>query len=192
MFRNFKQFINQFFYFFFICPVWFNFYKIALTVFYKLKNAYSWRPSIFSKANIVSVLSYLLAFIYIFSPFCLKYGFAFSASQDVFKSEDGVFMFGKFISNNDVTGLLGVIKKVKGRGECLLKRFESIMRKFSLWVSSLVEPIEETEEKAENRQEARNPEIRIYSDQEAHHFPKVLGFIVSQLIIWYVLLSRFS
>lgn len=98
-------------------------------------------------------------------------------------------MFGNLISNNDVTGLLGIIEKVKSGGECLLKRFESIMRKFSLWLSSLVQPIEKTEEKADNRQEARSPEIRIYTDQEAFHFSEILGFIVSQLFMWYILLS---
>lgn len=63
-------------------------------------------------------------------------------------------MFGKLISNDDVACLPGGIEKVKSGGKCLLKRFEGIMRKFPMWVSSLVKPIEETEEKAENRQEA--------------------------------------
>lgn len=63
------------------------------------------------------------------------------------------------------------------------------MRKFSLWLSSLVQPIEKTEEKADDRQEARSPEIRIYTDQEAFHFSEILGFIVSQLFMWYILLS---
>lgn len=68
-------------------------------------------------------------------------------------------MFWKLISNGDITGLVGVIEEVKSGSECLFKRVKSIMRKFSLWISSLVQPIEKTKEKADNRQKARNAEI---------------------------------